>query len=279
MRPHPIVLLSLALGLSACVDPDLRRGRDALGQGRYALAVTHLERAQAKGLAPGHVAKDLASAHRAWALDLLAKGQCDDASPHLDVAAGLTAPLLGDAQGLFDCRARKPMSPKAEYADLKGLYALGDRRLPVLRRLFEVALLLEDHERALHHAPELESRFSFSLDDRRRILPLLLTRGDHADARRQLERIVTAAPGDPLEALKLAELRTATGDGAGARAIYERLILEHPNNPVLLMRYATFLQAAGEHEAARRAINQANTLRGIDLRDDRELRPLRKSKR
>ncbi len=283
LRSAPLAALStLALPcllLGGCVDPDLRRGRDALGQGRYDTAVTHLSRAQANGVAPGRVARDLASAHRAWATDLLIRGDCSAASVHLRRAEALTAPLLTDAQRLFDCRARRPLAPEDEVAELNALYALGDRRVTVLRRLFEVSLTLGHAERVLHHAPELEARYALSVDDRRRLMPLLLQRGDTAEARRQLERITTAEPGNPVETLKLASLRQATGDATGARQLYAGLTRTHPDNPVVFIRYAQFLQASGEPDAAQRALQEANALRGVTAPADRALRPLPKSRK
>lgn len=270
----------LLASLGACVDVDLRTGRDALGQGRYTEAIDAFGRARDRGLPNTDWQSSLAGAHRAEAMRLLETQDCDGATPHFDQAAALSTPLLRDAEGLYRCRVNKGDLPAGHLPTLEHLFELGDRRVVLLRDLFEGYASAGRTDDQLRMATELEQRFHLTLDDRRRLLPLLIEKGDAAAARRHMEILVIDDPKDPLKRLKLAELREADNDLPGARDILQRLTGELPDNPVVFLRLADFLDRRGETERAGGARARANTLRGIVPKaDDRVMRPLPKSRR
>ena len=266
--------------MAGCVDPDLRAGRDALGQGRYTEAIEAFGRARDRGLSPTDWKANLAGAHRAEGLQQIEAKACAAASTHFDRAAALSSPLLRDAEAVYRCQVATGALPAGHLPALENLFTLGDRRVPLLRDLFEgyaEAGRMDDH---LRLAGELEQRHHLTHDDRARVWPLLLERGEVAKARHHVEVLAQAAPEDPLRRLKLAELREADKDLAGARAVLYQLTIDLPNNPVVFLRYADFLQRQGDTERAGSARARADVLRGVvRTPDDRVMRPLKKSRR
>jgi tetratricopeptide (TPR) repeat protein len=280
--PHRTLLITvIALtgsGLLGCMDADLRRGRNALGQGNYSEAVAAFERARARKVKPRDgVRRDLAGAHRAWGAQHLAAGECAQAAERFSAAEASSVALLADHQQLFDCRSTHGAKPADELNDLRALYAMGDRRAKVLRRLFDAAIAADSLDEAYTYAPLLEARYALSTADRRALLPGLLAAGRIAAARDQLERLLMSAPASPIDRLKLAELREQTDDVPGARALYVDLVRRHPNNPVVHLRQAAFLTRHNDRTGAALAQRRADSLRGIS-QGDRRLRPLLKSR-
>lgn len=282
MSPVPrrvATLLALAGPLLAgCGDPQLRLAHAALGDGRYAEAITAYEGARRRLPAEAVPLERLASAHRALAMQRARAGDCRSTRTHLRAAERVSAPVLADHRTLYECTAAQRAEPATLYEDLTHLVTLGDTRVVVRRKLALTALELHRDVEAEAHFAVLEERQVLTWSERKLLMRLLLRLGDVERALPYLEHVVAADPSQALDRLKLAELYEAKGRTAEARSVYERLTRDFADNPVVHLRYADFLNGAGDGEGARRARVTANRLRGI-VGSERELRPLQKSKR
>lgn len=285
--PHPrppalrvIALACLAALTSACGgDPDIRRGDDALGLGRYSEAIGAYEAARKRLPSQSTPVERLASAHRSLAMSLMEQGKCDEARPHFSLAESLTRPVLVDYQQLYECDVARSVPKEAQVDDLKRLVALGDKRATVLRRLMTLELDLGREEEAVSRLEALEKRSSLTLDERRRLAEVLLRLNRRDQAWSHLKATVAAEPHDPINRLKLAELAEERGERSFAREIYEKLTTEFPQNPLTWLRLAEFCQREGDAEGARSAQARADALRTSKVPPPQEMRPLRKSRR
>ncbi|MCB9547948.1 MAG: tetratricopeptide repeat protein [Myxococcales bacterium] len=280
MQPLHRLLAFLAAGfaLTGCVDPDLRRGQEALGQGRYPLAIQHLERARARDPEDVEVLQGLASAHRSIALGELAAGRCDAAAGQIAAADALTPPELVDHQALLACRERIGGSPATRIAELERLVAAGDQRARILRMLMQLYLDQGRHTDAVRLLDRLEARFALTTDDRRKLADVFLQTGQTDAALKQLYRVKADDPSDPLVRLKLAELLEARGQLPEAEQMYRALAADYRTNPVVFLRLAAFLRRRGDVAGAAEAQATADRLRGIEP-DQRTLRDLPRSRK
>jgi len=282
--PQPLLaLLTLAaLGLSGCLDHDIRLGDDALGAGRYADAVAAYRRAQARLPADATPVARIASAHRSHAMSLLNAGHCADARPPLAEAEALSKPLLIDHQLVYECAARGPLVPEERAAMLSRMVELGDQRASVLRALMVLELDLGRPEAAASRVDALERRSPLTLSERARMMVALLDAG-HADAAwpqmRVVMRSTLAEAKDPMLRLKFAEELHRRGESADALAVYTALTQDYPANPLTHLRLAEHRAAMGDAEGARIARARADALRAGALPPAPAMRPLPKSRR
>lgn len=278
MRTFTAMLVALAFG--GCVDPDLKNARDALGQGRYAEAIQWFEVARSR-LPPEEVAAaDLASAHRALAMQHLDAGRCDEALAHFQSAEAHSPPLLADHRAVYECEIARDAPPEQRIRDLDRLVALGERRADTLRTLYRLEMSLGREDDALARLPLMEEKLALTLDDRKELAIILLRRERPQEAAAHVERVVKADPYDPIARLQLAEIREAQGDLDAARTLYHKLSNEFRRNPVVHLRLAAFLRRQGDEAGAAEAQATADRLRGLPPPPPpRDLRPLPKSRR
>lgn len=266
------------IALGGCIDPALRAGRGALTSGQYALAISHFETAQGRLEDGSIVVAELASAHRAAAMQQLDHGACGEASSHLDAAEALTRPVIADRQALLECLESTHASDLELRPQMRHLLALGDSRARILRRLMHMALDAGHDAEATTYIAALDARFALTLEDHRRVAQSLIRLGRSQEAFPHLMHASRADPGDPITRLKLAELMALRGERGAARRAYNALAHDFRDNPVVFLRLAEFLRGIGDPKGAATAQAQADALRGV-LRKRRRLRPLRKSKR
>jgi tetratricopeptide (TPR) repeat protein len=271
--------LGLLSGLAACGDPDIRRGDDALGMGRYAEAIGAYESARQRLPAQATPVERLASAHRSLAMSLMEQGKCDEARPHFSIAESLTRPVLVDYQQLYECDVARSVSKEAQVEDLRRLVAMGDRRATVLRKLMNHELDLGRDEDAVSRLEDLERRSHLTLDERRRLAEVLLRLNRRDQAWSHLKATVESEPHDPINRLKLAELAEERGEAVIARDIYEKMTAEYPQNPLTWLRLAEFRRRQGDTAGAADAQGRADSLRTGKVPPPQEMRPLKKSRR
>ena len=271
--------LALTSTLSGCGDPDIRRGDDALGQGRYDEAIGAYEAARKRLPAQLTPNERLASAHRALAMNLMQMGRCDDARPHMALAEGLTRPVLVDYQQLYECDAARNVAKAGQVDDLKRLLAMGDTRILVLRKLMQYELDLGRDADAVSRLEAVEKRATLTTDERLRLCGVLLGLGRDVQAYPYLKTAVAMDPHDPIKRLKLAEIAETQGEAPLARDIYEALVVEYAKNPLSWLRLAEFRLRNGDPSGAHQAQVQAEALRNVALPPLQEMRPLRRSKR
>lgn len=278
------VLLPVSLLCACGSDPALRRGHDALGQGRYPEAIAAFEDARSRLPADQHPTAALASAHRALAAQTLAASaltaaHCADARRHLAQAEALDRRvLLVDHQLLQACAAAHDPDPAQRIADLEALVALGDQRLEPRHTLMRLLIEAGRDADALAQVPTLERAYGLTLDDHRQLVGAWERTERPAAARPHVEKLLQADPRDLLARLKLAELDEAAGDLDAAERTYRALVVDHPQNPVICLRLAQFLDRRGDAAGARAMYHRANALRGIETGVSPK-RPLRKSRR
>lgn len=281
LAPLTLVTLLAAGGLFALGcggDPALQRGHDALGQGRYAEAITAFEDVRAR-LPAEHPARAHASAHRALAAAALAAGRCADARAELNHAEALDGKILRvDHQALYTCTLAHDPDPAQQIADLEHLLAIGDQRVELRHTLMRLQLAAGRDADALAHVPTLERAYGLTLDDHRLLVGAWERAGRPAAARPHVEKLLQADARDLLARLKLAELDEAAGDHAAAEAAYRALVVDHPQNPVLFVRLGQFLERRGDAVGARAMYHHANALRGVTQEVEKK-RPLKKSRR
>ncbi len=280
-RPSPLWLLGLIcalLGASGCGDPLLRRGHDALGQGRYAEAIDAFEdlRRRLPAQHPGHARQ---SAHRALADELFTAGRCDEGRRQLVEAERFGPSLRADHQALYDCVSGHPGPDAQRLADLERLMALGDQRVDVRLELMRLLLAAGRDAEAINHVPFLERRYALTLADHEALIPAWERAGRLVGARPHLLKIMQVRPDDLLVRLKLAEVEERRGDTAAAGALYRALVEQHPQNPVIHIRLAAYHRRTGNPVAARAALQEARRLQQPADDPRGELRPLRKSRR
>lgn len=266
----------------ACGDPDIRRGDDALGAGQYQAAIGFYEQARARLPQERTPTERIASAHRSLAMSLLGEGRCDDAKAPLDAAEALTRPLLIDHQLVYECAAARGRPPEVLVPMLERLLALGDHRASVIRRLMQLELELGRDDAAVSRVAQLEKRSTLTLDERRRLMAVLLALGRDAESWPHLEIVMqTSGPEsrDPVLRLKYAELLQARGRGAEAVGIYRALATEYPANPLAHARLAAQLELMGDPQGALAARARAEALRNGPLPPPQEMRPLPRSRR
>jgi hypothetical protein len=165
---------------------------------------------------------------------------------------------------------------------LERLLALGDHRASVLRRLMQLELELGRDDAAVSRVAQLEKRSTLTLDERRRLIAVLLALGRDAESWPHLEIVMqTAGPEsrDPVLRLKYAELLQARGRSAEAVGIYRALATEYPANPLAHARLAAQLELMGDAQGALSARAQADALRNGPLPPPQEMRPLPRSRR
>ncbi len=274
-----IRLAATSLLLTSCLDPDLRRGDNALGQGRYDEAISAYEAARTRLPEKEHPRDRLASAHRSLAMTLVSQGRCDDARPHYALARALTGPVLIDHQQLYECDVTRDVAPENLVEDLKVLVELGDKRPSVLRKLIQLELTLGRDEEAVKRLVELEAQTKLSSSERKRFVELLLRLDRRELVWPHLLELSRLEPLDPITRLKLAELAEQRGEHGLAAGIYEKMSLEFPNNPMVFLRLADFRTARGDADGARVAQAWADELRGASLAPTEDKRPLKKSRR
>lgn len=266
--------------LAGCGDPMLRRGHDALGQGRYLEAVAAYEDVRARLPVEQHPTASLASAHRALAAQALDRGDCGEARSRLAQAEALDETvLLVDHQAVYRCTAAHEADDRAQrIAELERLVALGDGRLEVRHTLMRLLLAEGRDGEAVALVPLLERGYGLTLDDHRLLVGAWERAGRPAAARPHVLKLLQADARDLLARLKLAELDEAGGDVASAGRIYRALTVDHPRNVAVWLRLGQFLERRGEVAEARAVYVHANRLRGVDMSVPAK-RPLRKSRR
>ena len=264
--------------VSACGDRDLRTGRSALGQGRYQLALSHLQKAQSKGLKTPTLQRDLASAHRSLAMIAVKEKLCEQARVHIKSAESLSSPVRADHEALFRCIETGSSSAAIREAILNDLLKLGDTRAVVMRALLDVLFEQgKDHE-AIALAPGLQSRFALKASDHRRLVFAFVKAQRFSEAHPHLVRAVWSTPTDPLLRLTLADTLETMDRQQDALRAYTALTRDFPSNPVVFLRLAAYLNRRGKPMEAARALEDANRLRAV-RRPVRKMRPLRPSKR
>ncbi len=282
LQPLLVPLAFAALGLSGCVDRDIRLGDDALGAGRYTEAIAAYQRAQARLPADATPTARIASAHRSQAMSLLQAGRCAEARAPLAEAEALSKPLLIDHQLVYECAARGPLVPEERAAMLSRLVELGDQRARVLRALMVLELDLGRPEAAASRVEALERRSPLTLSERARMMVALLDAG-HVDAAWPQMRVVMRSSlseaKDPMFRLKFAEELQRRGESADALAVYAALAQDYPTNPLTHLRLAEQYAAMGDADAARAARAHADALRAGALPPTPAMRPLPKSRR
>lgn len=277
MRSWILLCAGVLSGVAGCVDRDLKRGDDALGMGRHDEAIAAYTAARAR-LPPADPTptERLAAAHRAKAMAALAADQCVDAHAHFDVAAGLSEPVLADYQQVDECQDRTHAELATRITEHRHLLELGDKRPQVRLDLMRMELAIGEPEAALAHLPAIGGLLDAR--DKAIVLRTMLDLGRHDDAYPLLVEHAMRHPDDPLVNLKLAELSEERGELKRARSVYADLARAFPQNPVVHLRQAAFLRRQGDLNGAARAEAEADALRGIRY-EDRELRPLQKSRR
>lgn len=279
-----VVRLSLLGAIAAgsllvgCGDPMLRRGHDALGQGRYAEAISAFEDVRRR-LPAEHPQDARQSAHRALAGKHFAGGACDAGRTQLVEAERYGPSLLADHRALYDCATAHPPEPARRLADLERLMALGEQRLDVRLELMRLLLGAGRWSDAVAHVPFLERRYALTLADHEALIPAWERAGRLEGARPHLLKVLQVRPDDLLARLKLAEVEERRGDTRAAGTIYRALVGEMPDNPVIHMRLAAFHRRNGNPLGARAALEEARRLQNPAEDPRGELRPLPKSRR
>ncbi len=278
MRNVPVVA-TLALAAAGCVDPDLRRGDEALAHGRYVEAIGFYEQARARLPEDPSPTRGINGAHRAHAAALLAEGRCAEAREHLEVAETLGPPVLVDHQELARCLDDTKAPAEARAAQLTRLLGLGDRRASLLRALAALEFELGREPDAVGHLQLLEQRSALTVDERRRLVDALLRLDRAQDAWPHIDEVVRADPFDAPLRLKRAELLEAGGRAREAGEAYRALAADFPRNPLVHLRLAEFLRRQGDEAAALAALAEADRLRGAAPPPERKFRPLQPSRR
>jgi tetratricopeptide (TPR) repeat protein len=278
MRRWKLALAPMLWLATACADPDLRAGDEALGAGRYPDAIAAFERARTR-LPDVDVDARLASAHRARGTELLEAGRCDAARPHFTLAEAMTRPLLPDHEAIYKCDATQNAAPEVLIEDLARMVALGDRRTRVIRKLMHLELEVGRWSDAVTRVQVLEERRVLTLAERRMIADglLRLDRGDAAYD--HLVHVVASDPMDPLLRLKLAELTEKRGHLDKADRLYGALVVDFRKNPLVFVRYAEFLRRRGHPDKAAVMQTRAEDLWGRRPPPARRMRTLPRSKR
>ena len=262
-----------------CIDPQVKRGRDALGQGRYTEALVTL-RAVHDRTDPSlpDVRGELASACRARANELMALGACGSAADLIEEADQYTQPNRSDHRALHRCIEAHPTDIKNRKKILTRLVDIGERHGPVLKTLVKLVIKTGDHTSVMKYAPMALARFALEPEDTRAIGFIFASAGRPQNAMTYFWHYLQADSTDPLVRLKVAELQQRMGEKTTARATYDALARDFPNHPVVHLRLAQFCTQQGDTDCARSARARANTLRGTQKRN-RVLRPLPKSRR
>lgn len=255
----------------------LRRGQDALGQGRYAEAIASFEDVRRR-LPEEHPVAARQSAHRAWAAELLAAGRCAEGRAQLELAERFGPSLLADHRALYDCGSARPVEPAQRLADLERLLALGEQRIDPRLELMRLLLAAGRDVEAVAHVPFLERRYALTLADHEALIGAWERAGRPAAARPHVLKVLQTRPDDLLTRLKLAEVEEQRGDRAAAGRIYRALAEEQPGNPVVFMRLAAFHRRAGDPVGARDALERVRALQETAEDPRGALRPLRKSR-
>jgi tetratricopeptide (TPR) repeat protein len=262
----------------SCMHPLVKKGANALGQGRYDQAIQAFQAVHSQPENGLDVAEKLATAHRAKAADLVGQGHCIAAADHIEKADTLTQPNHADYRSLYRCIEHEQKDPKTRLTILRRLVKNGERYGPILRQLTLALLDTGEHALALQYAVSARKRYALRGNDYRRIGFAFAAAKQATDGLEYLEHYLLRNPRDALARLKTAELSESLGRLSEARERYDALANEFPKNPVLFLRLAAFCQRTGDTACQNRAQTVANELRGIRPRF-RSLRPLRKSKR
>lgn len=275
--PLTVALLACA-PLVGCGDPAVRRGHAALGQGTYPAAISAFTDARARMGPTPSVDAALASAHRRQLLIDAQDGRCDAAAGHLKAAEALSPVVLADHHALLRCREAHGGPDATRVAELEALLAAGDSRAHIFHALMRLHMAAGRDAEALALLEPLETRFALTAADRRELAEALVRMGAEARALQQLQRLKADDPMNPVLRLRIARLLEKTGAHTEAGRVFSTLATDYPKNPVIFLQMAQFYRRTGQPEAANAAQAQADALRGI-VPVDRELRPLRKSRR
>ena len=258
-----------------CLDPEIRAGRNSLGQGQYVQAIKHLGDAHQRFPKDERVRIDLASAFRALASQQADTGDCDRAEKNLLKADALTQPNLSGVRTLYRCALSSKKDAAVRERIARRLVKLGDRRVSILRQIMLSLFEQGKEKEAVDFAPTL-SQFGLQPQDIERVAQVLCRMKRYADCPPFLEK---RCPTTDKTHLWLKAATAYSTQASTMRSVYLRLATEFPNNPVSLIRLAQFYKQTGKIDAAREALSRANQIRGIKPRRDRGLRPLLKSRR
>lgn len=250
-----------------------------MGSGEYQAAIAFYELARERLPDEAVPTNRLASAHRTLGTLLLEEDKCDEAQPHFDQAEALTKPLLADREALYACLERTSAPGEARIEALEGMVERGDSRTRTLSALMRLRLAEGRYEAAVSMREEMSKRHVLTPDDQRQLAMAFIKLGRLSDARADLEVAVQHHPGDALMRLKLGEIYEQAGDLPAATAVYQGLVKDFPRNPLIHQRLSSSLAKQGDLEGARRAADAARALRGHTRPPERDLRPLRKSRR
>ena len=83
-------LFAFLITICGCMNPAVKAGANALGQGRYDQAIQHFETVHKDPENKIDIATSLATAHRAKAADLVGQGHCVRAADRGPSAATMT---------------------------------------------------------------------------------------------------------------------------------------------------------------------------------------------
>ena len=158
-----IVLCALFTLNIGCLDPAIRAGRNALGQGQYLQAIKHLGDAHQRFPNDKRVRIDLASGFRALASQQADTGDCDRAEKNLLKADGLTQPNLSGVRTLYRCALSNKKDAAVRERIARRLIELGDRRVSILRQIMLSLFEQGKEKEAVDFAPTPSSNSVFNL--------------------------------------------------------------------------------------------------------------------
>lgn len=269
----------LASLLTGCLDADIRRGDDALGQGRYREAIAFYELARERLPEETTPLTRLASAHRALAMSHLDADRCDEARRHFEEAEGLTHPVLPDREALYACVERIQAPPAQHLADLAALREAGDPRTSTVQAYVKYALELGRDAEAVDLRPELVKRRGLTPKLQQGLALAYIRLGRLTEALADLEVATQLDKQNTLLRMKYGEALEASGDLERAERLYRALATELPQNALVQMRLAELLEKKGDTAGAAAARAKARAIRGVKAPGQRRMRPLRPSRR
>lgn len=281
MRTHILSLtfFGALTSLTGCLDADVRRGDRALGSGAYREAIAFYELARDRLPEEALPLTRLASAHRALGTTLLEADRCEEARPHFAEAESLTRVLLVDRESIYACLTRVSAPDAVLIEELQAMRAAGDARTSTQLALVRALLAERRDEEAVALRGSLAERHGLTPEDQRKLAMAFIRLRRYADARADLEVAVTHHPEDALLRLKLAEVYERGEDLVRAEQVYRDLIRDFPKNPLIHQRLSVCLKRRGDEDGAKAAMEHAQRLRGHVPPPQRDLRPLRKSRR
>ena len=223
--------LTLVSSIS-CIDPQVKRGRDALGQGRYTEALVTLRAVHTRtDRSPSRCAGRAGKCLSARANELMAIGACGSAADLIEEADQYTQPNRSDHRALHRCIEAHPTGLKNRKKILTRLVDIGERHGPVLKTLVKLVIKTGDHASVMKYAPMALARFALEPEDTRAIGFIFASAGRPQNAMTYFWHYLQADSTDPLVRLKVAEIQQKMGDITTARASYDALARDFSQSP------------------------------------------------